>query len=333
LEAYSAIANGGRFGECPRQYAPAIHRLCRKDRSMTVSAPSFCRALGALAAVALFLIPAVQSIAPAHAQDPDPVLARVNGVEIRQSELAWAEEDIGQNMPAMPPAAKRDYLVTYLTDVILIAQAAEQKKLADDPAFKQRLAFDRNKLLMESFLREEGKASLSDEALHKTYDDAVKQMSTEQEVHARHILVATEDEAKAVLAELNKGKDFAELAKEKSKDPSAKENGGDLGYFTKDQMVPEFAEVAFKLDKGKISDPVKSQFGWHVIMVMDKRAKVIPPFEQVKPQIENYVAHKAQAERVAQLRATAKIEKLDAPAAATAPPADPALNPAAPTKK
>jgi peptidyl-prolyl cis-trans isomerase C len=296
---------------------------------MIVSAPSSCRALGALAAVALFLFPAVQ----AWAQDADPVLARVNGVEIRQSELAWAEEDIGNNMPAMPPQAKRDYLITYLTDVILIAQAAEQQKLADDPAFKQRLAFDRNKLLMESFLRAEGKVALSDEALHKTYDDAVKQMANEEEVHARHILVATEDEAKAVLAELKKGKDFAELAKEKSKDPSAKENGGDLGYFTKDQMVPEFAEVAFKLDKGKTSDPVKSQFGWHVIQVVDKRQKQIPPFEQVKPQIENYVAHKAQAERVAQLRASAKIEKVEAPTVTSAPPVDPSLNPAAPTKK
>jgi peptidyl-prolyl cis-trans isomerase C len=303
--------------------------LAARIAFMTALAPSSCRALGALAATLFFLLPAVQ----ASAQSPDPVVARVNGVEIHQSELAWAEEDIGQNMPAMPPQAKRDYLITYLTDVVLIAQAAEQQKLADDPAFKQRLAFDRNKLLMESFLREEGKTALSDEALHKTYDEAAKQMSAEEEVHARHILVATEDEAKAVLAELKNGKDFAELAKEKSKDPSAKENGGDLGYFTKEQMVPEFAEVAFKLDKGKLSDPVKSQFGWHVIMVLDKRPKVIPPFEQVKPQIENYVAHKAQAERVAQLRATAKIEKLDAPATTTAPPADPALNPAAPTKK
>jgi peptidyl-prolyl cis-trans isomerase C len=307
---------------------------------MTLSASSSCRALGALMAVIAFL---VVPLAHAWAEDADPVLARVNGIEIRQSELAWAEEDIGTNMPAMPPAAKRDYLVTYLIDVVLIAQAAEEKKLTDDPLFQQRLAFDRNKLLMESFLREEGRAALSDEALHKVYDDAAKQMAGEQEVRARHILVATEDEAKAVLAELKKGKAFADLAKEKSKDPSAKENGGDLGYFTKDQMVPEFAEVAFKLEKGKISEPVKSQFGWHIILVEDKRTKPIPPFDQVKAQIENYVAHKAQAERVAQLRAAAKIEKLEPPApvagdpAAAVPPvpapADPSLNPAAPTKK
>ena len=134
--------------------------------------------------------------------------------------------------------------------------------------------------------------------------------------------------AQAVEAELKKGTDFATLAKQKSKDPSAAE-GGDLGYFTKDQMVPEFAEVAFKLDKGQISDPVKTQFGWHVIKVEDKRIKPTPTFDEVKGQIENYVAHRAQAELVQKLRSGANIERLDRPAAT-----DPStLNPAAPAKK
>jgi len=281
--------------------------------------------VAAIASAVLFAAPA------ARAQgDPDPLIARVNGVEIRQSDLAFAEEDIGSNMPALPPDAKRDYLVTYLTDLVLISQAAEQKKFADREDFKRRLAFDRNKLLMEAFLSSEGQAALSDAALKKVYDEAVKQMADEQEVHARHILVATEDEAKAVLAELKKGKDFAELAKEKSKDPGAAQ-GGDLGYFGKDQMVPEFAEVAFKLDKGQLSEPVKSQFGWHIIRVEDKRKKEVPPFDKVKAQIEKFVAHRAQAERVAQLRAAAKVERLDKPAAPAA--AAPSLNPAAPLKK
>ena len=114
----------------------------------------------------------------------------------------------------------------------------------------------------------------------KVYDDAVKQMGNEQEVRARHILVPTEDEAKAILAEIKKGTDFAELAKQKSKDPGAAAEGGDLGYFTKEQMVPEFAEAAFKLDKGQVSEPVKTQFGWHIIKVEDKRTKPVPEFEQ-----------------------------------------------------
>jgi len=168
---------------------------------------------------------------------------------------------------------------------------------------------------------------LSDEAEHKVYDEAVKQMVNEEEVHARHILVPTEDEAKAVLAELKKGADFAALAKEKSKDPGAAE-GGDLGFFTKEQMVPEFAEVAFKLDKGQISDPVKTQFGWHIIKVEDKRTKPTPAFEQVKAQIDNYIAHRAQSEMVEKLRGAGNIERLDKP---TVP--DPALNTGAPTKK
>jgi peptidyl-prolyl cis-trans isomerase C len=287
---------------------------------------SVCRALGALTIAALLCVP----INALRAQDSDPVLARVNGVNIHESDLAFAEEEIGGNMPSMPPEQKRDYLINYLADVVVLSQAAEQQKLGDRPDVKHRLTFDHNRLLMESLLQDAGKAALSDEAEHKVYDDAVKQVPNEEEVHARHILVPTEDEAKAILTQLKGGADFATVAKEKSKDPGAAE-GGDLGYFTKDQMVPEFAAVAFKLDKGQISDPVKTQFGWHIIKVEDKRIKPTPTFDQVKSQIENYVAHRAQAQLVDKLRSAANIERLDKPAAP--PAADPSLNPAAPSKK
>ncbi|MGB7077589.1 MAG: peptidylprolyl isomerase [Xanthobacteraceae bacterium] len=287
-----------------------------------------------LAAVALAAFLAVPSVA--RAQDADAVVARVNGVDIRQSDLATAEDEVGSSIPQMPPDQKREYLITYLSDVIIVAQAAEKQNIADRADVKHRIAFERNKVLMESLLQDTGKAALTDDALHKVYDEAVKQMPPEEEVHARHILVPTEDEAKEIEAELKKGADFATLAKEKSKDPGAAD-GGDLGYFTKDQMVPEFSAAAFKLDKGQISDPVHTQFGWHIIKVEDKRIKPTPTFDEVKPQLENYVAHKAQAELVASLRKDATIERLDKPAAvppAAAPPADPsALNPAAPTKK
>src|SRR5262249_47452241 len=128
------------------------------------------------------------------------------------------------------------------------------------------------------------------------------------------ILVEKEDEAKAILAELKKGADFAQLAKQKSKDPGASD-GGDLGYFTKDQMVPEFAAAAFKLDKGQISDPVKTQFGWHIIKVEDKRKRQLPEFDKVKDQIETFVQRRAQVEFVTKLRAEGKIERLDSPPA------------------
>jgi peptidyl-prolyl cis-trans isomerase C len=289
--------------------------------------PLVCRLLGAFAVAALVCAP----LAAARAEDDNPVVARANGVDIHLSDLAFAEEEIGSNMPQMPPDQKRDYLITYLTDVIIVSQAAEKQKLNERDDIRSRLAFDHNRVLMEAMLQDAGKAALSDEALHKVYDEAVKQMGNEQEVHARHILVPTEDEAKAIAAELKKGADFATLAKEKSKDPGAAD-GGDLGYFTKDQMVPEFSDAAFKLDKGQISDPVHTQFGWHIIKVEDKRTKPTPTFDQVKAQLTNYVEHRAQAEMVDNLRKTATIERLDkAPALA---PIDPsALNPAAPAKK
>jgi len=269
---------------------------------------------------------------PARADDVDPVMAKVNGTEIHQSDLAVAEEEAGQ-LPPMSPNAKKDYLVQFVTDMILMSQAAEAKKMGDTPEFKRKLAFNREKLLMEQLLQKAGKEALTDKAMHDVYDEAAKQMGQEQEVHARHILIRAaagddkaskeaEDKIKAIIVRLKKGEDFAKVASEATEDPSGKANGGDLGYFSKEQMVPEFSDTAFKLDKGQISEPVKTQFGWHVIKVEDKRVKPVPPFDELKPQIENYVQRKAQAEMVTSLRASAKIEKMykpDEPAAPAAP--------------
>lgn len=252
---------------------------------------------------------------PARAQDANAVIAKVNGAEIRQSDLAIAEEELGQSLQQLDPASRRESLISFLIDMKIVAKAAEDKKVGDSPDFKQRLAFARNRLLMDGVLADEGKAAVTDDAMKKVYEEATKQASGEKEVRARHILVQTEDEAKAIKAELEKGADFAKLAKEKSKDPGAAD-GGDLGFFTKEQMVPEFSAVAFALEPGKISDPVKSQFGWHVIKVEEKRDRKPPDFDQVKGQIQAYVTRKAQAEYVTKLRTAAKIERLDKPAAA-----------------
>jgi peptidyl-prolyl cis-trans isomerase C len=215
---------------------------------------------------------------------------------------------------------KKDYLVTFMTDMILVSKLAQDQKLDATPEFAKRVQFNRNKLLMSALLDKTGKEALTDEAMHKVYDDAVKQIPAEEEVRARHILIrvpagddkaskAAEDKIKAVIVRLNKGEDFAKVAGELTEDPSGKANGGDLGFFTKEQMVPEFADVAFGLDKGKISAPVKTQFGWHVIKVEDKRQKPPPSFDEVKPQIEAFVSRKAQAELVTKLRESAKVEK------------------------
>jgi peptidyl-prolyl cis-trans isomerase C len=293
------------------------------------------RRAGILAATLALLI---ASAAPLYAQDKDPLVAKVNGTEVRQSDLVVAEEEAGQ-LPPMSPDAKKDYLVQFMADMILISKAAEAKKMGDGADFKRKVAFARNKLLMEQLLQSVGKAALTDEAMHKVYDEAVKQLGQEQEVHARHILIRAaagdekaskeaEDKIKVAIARLKKGEDFVKLASELTEDPSGKANGGDLGYFSKEQMVPEFSDTAFKLDKGQISEPVKTQFGWHVIKVEDKRVKAVPKFEEVKPQIEQYVTRKAQADLVTSLRASAKIEKMYK----TETPADPA-KPAEPEKK
>jgi peptidyl-prolyl cis-trans isomerase C len=287
-----------------------------------MSSPLPCL-VGVLALAALFVVPT----AALRAQDSDPVVARANGVDIHQSDLAVAADEVGSNMPPMADDKKRDYLITYLADIIVLAQAAQQQKLSDDPDVKRQLAFAHDKVLMEALLQKAGKAAQTDDAMHKVYDQAVKQMPNEQEVHARHILVPTEQEAKDIEAQLKKGADFATLAKQKSKDPGAS-NGGDLGWFTKSQMVPAFADAAFKLDKGQISDPVHTQFGWHIIEVMDKRIKPTPTYDEVKDQLKTYVARKAEAELVDNLRKSAKIERLDQLGTPK-----PSLNPAAPVNK
>jgi peptidyl-prolyl cis-trans isomerase C len=295
----------------------------------------FARRTGFLAAALGLLLAAA---GPVVAQDKDPLIAKVNGTEIHQSDLAVAEEEAGQ-LPPMSPDAKKDYLVQFMADMILVSKAAEAKKMGDGADFKRKIAFARNKLLMEQLLQSVGKEALTDEATHKVYDDAVKQLGEQQEVHARHILIRAapgddkagkeaEDKIKAVIERLKKGEDFVKVASEVTEDPSGKANGGDLGYFSKEQMVPEFSDTAFKLEKGQISEPVKTQFGWHVIKVEDKRAKAVPKFEEVKPQIESYVTRKAQAELVTKLRAEAKIEKMYKTETPAAP-----VKPAEPEKK
>jgi peptidyl-prolyl cis-trans isomerase C len=277
---------------------------------------------GGLAACLVAFL-AMTAAAPAQAPAADPLIAKVDGIEIHQSDLNLAEEDLGHDIPVNDEAGKRDYIVNYLTDLLLVAKAAEAKKIPDTAEFKQRLAFLRNKALMETVLGQESKAALTEPALRKIYDDATKSSSSEQEVRARHILFrvadpndqaaskAAEDKVKNTIDRVKKGEDFAKLASALTEDPSGKQDGGDLGYFTKDQMVPEFSEVAFGLEKGQISGPVKTQFGWHVLKVEDKRMREPPPFDKVRSEIEEYASRKAQSDLVTKLRADAKIERLD----------------------
>ena len=256
--------------------------------------------------------------APRAADPNDKVVARVAGTDIRESDVATAEEDLGSELENVAPDQKREQVVAYLADVITAARAAEAAKLAETEGFRRRMELQRNKLLMGLQLQAVGKEALTDEALRKVYDDATKTLRNEEEVRARHILVETEDEAKAIAEQIKGGADFAALAKEKSKDPGAAD-GGDLGYFGKEQMVPEFSTVAFQMYPGQVSNPVKTQFGWHIIKLEDKRQKVVPEFDQVRDQVEAFVTRKAQTDYIAKLRAENKIERLDQP---TTPPAE-----------
>jgi len=263
-----------------------------------------------LLAIAAVLIAVTPQLAAAQADDP--VLARVDGVEIHQSDLAMAEADIGGSLPPVQGDQRREALLSYLIDVNALARAAEAKKIDQTPAFPQKLAFARKKVLVETLLEQESKNAVSDKDIKKFYDENLKPQT---EVHARHILVETEAQAKDVIAKLKGGADFAQLAKEVSKDPGS--DGGDLGYIVKDQVVSEFGEAAFKLDKGKISDPVKSQFGWHVIKIEDKRERKPPVFDAVKDRIRVVLLQKANEDFVTKARQGAKIERLTA----SAPPA------------
>ncbi|MBN9451731.1 MAG: peptidylprolyl isomerase [Bosea sp.] len=264
---------------------------------------------------------------PAFAQ-ADKVVAKVDGIAITEKDIQLATEDLGERLAQLPEERKRDEVINYLVDLKLGAKAAAEAKIGDTPDFAARLAYYREKVLLDEYLTREGKKAVTPEAAKKLFDDTTKAMAPEEEAHARHILVEDEAQAKAAVERLKKGEDFAKVAAELSKDPGSGKEGGDLGWFTKDRMVPEFAEAAFKLKKGEVSEPVKSQFGWHVIKLEDKRSKPLPDFAAVKPQIDQYLERKAQQDLVLAMREKAKVERLDKPAS----PAPDAAKPAEPKK-
>lgn len=265
------------------------------------------------------IVAAALSAVPVLAQADKPV-ARIDGMTITEKDLKLAQEDLAERLPqGATEEQKRDYLVGYLSDLRLGARAADAAKIGETPEFKARLEYFRQKVLLDEYLSREAKKAVTPEAARKLYDETAKSMTPEEEVRARHILVEEEAQAKAALERVKKGEDFAKVAAELSKDPGSGKEGGDLGFFTKDRMVAPFAEAAFKLAKGQVSEPVKSQFGWHIIKVEDKRTKSLPAFEEVKGEIDTYLLRKGQQDVIIALRGTTKAERLDQPAAGAAP--------------
>jgi peptidyl-prolyl cis-trans isomerase C len=299
--------------------------------------------LRAILALSLALLAApVWAQAAKPAKSPaagDPVVARVNGADIHRSDVIEMMHNLPPQLQQQPPEKVYPLVLDQIVSTMLVSQAGRKSKLQDDPGVKKRVALAQDQIIADAYVQRFIEKNVTDQKLHARYDKFVKEAPPREEVKARHILVATEDEAKAVVTELKGGADFAKVASEKTTDPAGKTSGGDLGYFTKDQMVPEFAEAAFKLKNGEFTDtPVKSQFGWHVIKVEDRRTAKPPAFEQVKPQLTNQVSRELVGEKVKELKTAAKIEvynadgsKPSATPAAPAPASPDGSAPGAPT--
>ena len=247
--------------------------------------------------------------APAPAATPDTVVATVGGETITEADLAFAAEDLQQELAQMPPQERRPFLVTVLIDMKVMANAARDQQMDQSEIFRRRLEYLEERALRRAYFAEQIATEVTPAAVQAAYDAMVAEFEPQEEVHARHILVATEEEADAVKAELEGGADFAELARERSVDPSAQQNGGDLGFFSRGMMVGPFEDAAFALtEPGQISEPVQSDFGWHVIQLQAERESAPPPFEQVAQQLQQRVMFETFEERLAALKEGLEID-------------------------
>jgi peptidyl-prolyl cis-trans isomerase C len=269
---------------------------------------------------------------PAPAQK-DPIVATINGQSIRLSEVVAMQQELPPQYRKMPVEAVFPALLDRLVNAKLVVQEGKKNKVQNDPAYKKRLAFVEEQVLQEFWIQREIARRVTPEKLKERYDERIKAMPPEDEVKARHILVATEDEAKALLAELKKGGAFDKLAREKSTDKASGAEGGDLGWFKKTDMVPEFANAAFDLKKGGLTEaPVKTQFGFHIIQVDDRRTAPPPPFEDMVEQLREEATRETVTTVLNTLRANAKIEKFNIDGSKVeTPPTPSAPTPPAPT--
>lgn len=256
--------------------------------------------------------PAAPSVSPSptpSALPPgDTVVARVNGTELHLSDVEAAQQNLPAQAQKLPLQQIYPVMLERLVDGMLITEAGRKDHLDRDPEVQLRLKRLEDRLIQEAYLNRAIKAAETDDHLKARYQTFVKEKTEREEVHARHILVKTEAEAKAIIAELDKGADFADLAKKDSIDSGAK-SGGDLGYFGHDDMVKEFADAAFALPAGQYTKtPVKTEFGWHVIKVEDHRVKTPPSFDEARQEVSQLVAREVVEAKLKELRGAAKIE-------------------------
>ncbi|QSA97966.1 peptidylprolyl isomerase [Methylococcus sp. EFPC2] len=267
------------------------------------------------------------------APKPEDVVATVNGTPITKDAVAVMSAEIQQRRG--PNGAPEDKVIEELISRELLRQEAVTQKLDVDPSYLARIDGMTRILLSqiaaEHFIKN---TSVSDEEAKKEYESRIGAMKA-TEYRARHILVDNEATAKDIVAKLQKGAKFDELAKKLSKDPGSKEHGGELGWFSPQQMVQPFSEAVGKLKDGEVTPaPVQTQFGWHVIQREEVREQQPPAFDQVKDQIKNLLQTQKLQQHIADIKGAAKIErtakKEEAPAAPPAPGAEDASKPAAP---
>jgi peptidyl-prolyl cis-trans isomerase C len=311
---------------------------------MTKTLRRLAATLCLVALPALAMAQTTTATPPASPAPPagDPVVAKVNGKELHRSDVIESArslpEPYQQQIEQLFPA-----LIERLIDLNLLAAEGRRQNLQNDPAVKAQVANFEDQQIREAVLDRYLKSKVTDEAIKARYQQFLKEMNPVMEVRARHILVDSEDKANEIIKELDAGADFADLASKKSIDTKAAAKGGDLGYFTAEDMVPEFAEAAFALDKGQYTKkPVKTRFGWHIIKVEDKREKKPPTLEEARSQIESELTQELVGAYLADLRGKATIEKFNPdgtpikpgeaakPAAAPAPPAATTTTPAKP---
>ncbi len=247
--------------------------------------------------------------------DPDDVVASVDGVGITERELAFAAEDMAQDLQSIPPDEQKAFLVSILIDMKLMANAAREMELNQSDVFAQRLRYLEERALRRAFFATQINNNISEDDVRAAYDTLVSEQESAEELRARHILLASLEDAQGVKAELDAGRDFEEMAREKSTGPSGP-SGGDLGFFSRGQMVKEFEDAVFALEIGEVSDPVQTQFGWHIIRLEERRQSEPPAFEQVAAQIRQQLLIESFDNTVVQLKSSAVIEILDPQVAA-----------------
>ena len=271
------------------------------------------RAVLAASLIAVLAVPAMaQQKAAAPAAADDPVIAKINGQVIHRSDFQLALHSAPPQVQQAPLDRVYPQLLSSMANGMLLAQAARKAKVDAIPAVKQQLALADNEIIADAYVTQLARAQITEAKLHEAYDQYAKTAPQNEEVHAYHILVPTEQEAKDIIEQLKKGADFATIAKDKTTDQSSKSSGGDLGYFTKGDMVPEFANAAFALKKGEFTQtPVHTQFGWHVIKLEDRRPGKPGTYEQVAPQIAQQMTGQIVSQKLQELRGQGKIELFD----------------------